>query len=198
MIGFLKTTIIGGIVFLVPVVLLGMVALKAVNVMAAIAKQFDAFYPVESIGGMAVANIIAIVFVALVCFLAGLVARTNRAVKIMEMAESAVLERLPGYTLIKAFTNNLDPKQVADLHCLVVNFDESSFVAFEIERLSDGRVVIYIPDAPAPWTGSVHIVAAERVERLNVPVNTVMTYLQQMGRHSEDLMQKNYEANQTK
>ena len=60
---FVLTTVIGGVLFLVPVVFLGMIFTKAAGFMMVIAKPMAAWIPVDSIGGVALANLIAIVAV---------------------------------------------------------------------------------------------------------------------------------------
>jgi hypothetical protein len=77
---FISTTVIGGVLFLVPVVFLGMILTKAAVFMMVIAKPMAAWIPVDSIGGIALANLIAVVAVILLCFLAGLVRNLNELV----------------------------------------------------------------------------------------------------------------------
>ncbi len=60
---FIFTTVIGGLLFLVPVVFLGIVLTKAAGFMMVIAQPLAAWVPVDSIGGVALANLIAIVAV---------------------------------------------------------------------------------------------------------------------------------------
>ena len=66
MIKFIKTTILGGLVFLVPVVVIIIVVLKAASVMMAVAEPMAALVPFDSIGGIALANILAAVIVLLI------------------------------------------------------------------------------------------------------------------------------------
>ena len=50
------TTVIGGLLFLVPVVFLGIVLTKAAGFMMVIAQPLAAWVPVDSIGGVALAK----------------------------------------------------------------------------------------------------------------------------------------------
>jgi uncharacterized membrane protein len=49
---------------------------------------------------------------------------------------------------------------------VVVRFDDSWSIAFEIERVDDDRVAIFLPGAPDPWSGSMCVVTADRVALL--------------------------------
>ena len=104
---FVKTTVIGGLVFLVPVVVIVLVIAQAVELMLTVAEPLADVIPVESIGGVALANFIAAIMLVIVCFLAGLLAKTAPARKLVDTAERAVLQNIPGYSLLKGFASSL-------------------------------------------------------------------------------------------
>ncbi len=74
---FLKATLIGGVAFLVPIVVLLMVLGKAFELMSRLAAPVQRFVPLESIGGIAVADLVAVLAMVLVCLLAGLFAMSR-------------------------------------------------------------------------------------------------------------------------
>ena len=178
---FLKTTIIGGLLFLVPVVAVVMIVGKALSVMQAVAEPVAEVLPIDSLGGVAIVNVIAAVIVLLISFLAGLLARTKPAQKFASTIENAVLQKIPGYTLVKGVTNKLTSPDTEGIHSVLVSFGHSSRVSIEIERVSKNRVVVYIPSSPNPWTGEVHVVNADQVERLDCPITTVIEHVEQLG-----------------
>ena len=57
---FLKATLIGGVAFLIPVVVLMVVFGKAFELMSRLAAPVQRFVPLESIGGVAVADLVAV------------------------------------------------------------------------------------------------------------------------------------------
>jgi len=72
---FVITTVIGGAVFLVPLMVLIFVFGKAIGYMMLIAEPLADWLPVDTIGGVALANLLAILAVIVVSFIAGLIAR---------------------------------------------------------------------------------------------------------------------------
>ena len=74
----LKTTIIGGVVFLVPVIIIAAIIGKAFEIMKTVAHPLSALVPIDTVGKIAIVNLIAILLIVLVCFLAGHAARTRR------------------------------------------------------------------------------------------------------------------------
>ena len=66
---FIKTTMLGGLIFLVPLFIVTIVLAKAHGLMVKVAKPFSALIPLDSIGGVAIANILAILAILLCCLL---------------------------------------------------------------------------------------------------------------------------------
>lgn len=178
---FLKTTIIGGLLFLVPVVAVVVVVGKALNLMKTVAEPVAKVLPIDSFGGVAIVNILAAIIVLLISFLAGLLARTSAAKKFAGAIESALLSKIPGYTLVKGVTDKITSPDTEGIHSILVSLGSSSRVAIEMERVSKDRVVVYIPSSPNPWTGEVLVVNANQVERLDRPITTVIDHVEQLG-----------------
>ena len=104
---FIKTTIIGGLLFLVPLVVLVMILAKAVGIMMMIAEPLAGWLPVETIGGVALVNILAAISLVLICFLGGLGAKSVMVQRGIEALESKILAKFPGYVLIKGMVSGL-------------------------------------------------------------------------------------------
>ncbi|MCK5916416.1 MAG: DUF502 domain-containing protein [Deltaproteobacteria bacterium] len=180
---FFKTTILGGIIFLVPIVAFIAIIGKALQVTVKIATPLAKLFGISSIGGIAATELMAILILLLFCFIAGLAARTNRAKKFVEYLEVNILEKVPAYALLKAKSQNiLSSKEAQDLVPIMARFDDSWQLAFEIERLQPDKVVIFLPGSPDPWSGSVAIVEAERVTELKVGSLTTTNILKKLGK----------------
>jgi uncharacterized membrane protein len=163
---FVRTTLIGGLVFLAPLIVLVILAAKAGKFLQRLAAPLLRVLPVGTIVGHLVLDVIVILCLVLGCFLGGLVAHFSLANRFIAKAEANVLWRIPGYGIIKGLTSSLDPRAMPDLLPVVVHFDDYSQVAFEVDRTADGRRVIYLPSAPEPRTGSVIVMDPQQVEPL--------------------------------
>jgi uncharacterized membrane protein len=75
MLHFIKTTILGGLLFLVPVVILIFIIKKAHESVSIITGPVLANLPVGTIAGIAIVDLLTIAVVLLICFLAGLWAK---------------------------------------------------------------------------------------------------------------------------
>ena len=178
----LTTTLIGGVVFLLPLVVVIYVLGQGLALVARAAQPLVALLPDRSVGGVTLASIAALLLVLLICFAAGLIARAAAGRAFAERFEDRLQTLYPRYSVIKAMSQGLHGvlgQKV--LRPVLIHGDDQQQVAFDIERLADGRAVIYLPGAPDAWSGSVVVVSAERVEPLDVDAADVAKAMQGMG-----------------
>jgi uncharacterized membrane protein len=187
---FIKTTILGGILFLVPIVIFFAVIGKALELSNLIAVPLAERLSVDSVGGFAVIHILAVAILIAICFVAGLAARTTAAKNLVTSLETNVLDKIPAYELLKAKTQSmLSPEAIQNLRPAITRFDDSWQFVFEIERSADGRVVVFLPGSPDPWSGSVCAVTDDRVTPLDVTVQAAANLMKRLGRGSADTLQ---------
>ncbi len=186
---FIMTTVIGGVIFLVPVVFLVMVVLKAIDLMMMIAKPLASWLPIETVVGVALADIIAIVAVLLICFAAGLVARHALAGSVMRQLETRLLEKLPGYAMVKNVLKGFDTTQEDGVKPVILKLGSAERAGFEVQRLADGRSVVFIPGAPNAFSGMTQVLPPEQVTYLEVPLNRIIECSQNYGHGLAELVQ---------
>jgi uncharacterized membrane protein len=185
---FFKTTVIGGLVFLVPLVVLIVILAKAAGLMMMVAEPMAEWFPVDSIGGVALANVLVVVVLVLLCFIAGLIARAAFLRATVEGLETKVLSKVPGYVIIKGMLSGLQEDSTHQLNPVLATFYNAARMGLEIERLDDGRVVVMVPSSPNPWSGKVHIMAPEHVQRLNLPMTAYMENIERFGQGTNELL----------
>jgi len=188
-VSFIKTTIIGGAVFLVPLVFLIFIIGKAVGFMMVIAEPLASWFPVDTVGGVALANLLAILAVVLVSFIAGLIARHTMAGGFVKTLESRVLVKIPGYTMVKGIKSGFDATESDGMKPITVKLGTAERIALEIEKLPDGRSMVYIPSAPSPWSGITQILPADQVTYLDVPVTRVIELTERFGHGVDTVLQ---------
>jgi uncharacterized membrane protein len=98
---FLKATIVGGLLFLLPVVLLLIILGQAMRLAGKVAQPISAALHVDTVAGVGGVTVLAVLVLIFISFLAGLVARTKRGNRIMRWSESSLLGGLPQYQLVK-------------------------------------------------------------------------------------------------
>jgi len=179
----IKTTIIGGLVFLIPLVIVLAIVGKAFQLMAMLAEPVSAFIPIESVGGIAVANLVAILSIVALCFVAGLLARSVFGKRLNQALDSRLQALIPRYSFIKSITDVLGGNMEGQaLKPVVLELDEMLQIAFEVERNDDQLVTVFIPGAPDPWSGGVSHVPSDRVKPLGASFTDAIKIMTKVGK----------------
>ncbi|MGV7229652.1 MAG: DUF502 domain-containing protein [Nitrospirales bacterium] len=191
-VGFIKATVIGGVFFLIPLAVVVVVVGKLVHVMKGVAGSLAPLLPVETPIGALVLNLLAVLVILGFCFLAGLAAQKAHAKKIVAKLETTLLAALPGYAFVKAFGDNMRRSdEISESFVPVsVQFDDYSQLAFEIEREPNGKVALYLPSAPNPWSGTVVYVTDDRVTRLSMSLNDALKNIRMLGKGSSEIIER--------
>ena len=179
---FLRTTLVGGILFLVPIVVLAVVLDKALVLTRRIVDPLAEHLPVHSVIGLRTPILLAIALMVLFCFLAGLLAHAAFARRLVNRLETAVLSRMPGYELMKrAGESMLGVEKESSYVVVLVRLDDTWQLALQTGQLDNGLLAVFIPEAPGLQSGAVHFITADRVRPTGVPLAAAMKILQQYG-----------------
>ena len=179
---FLKTTLVGGLMFLLPVavllVLLGHAMRLAGKVAAPIAKTLD----LEHFIGVSAATVLAVLALVAVSFCAGLVARTQAGRSVSTWFEDSFLGGLPQYRLVKSMAEGLEQVQSAgDLQPVLVNIEDAWQIGYLLEHLGDGWVAVFLPQAPTPMAGNVMYLPEHRIRALPMSMVEAMKIVKRIG-----------------
>lgn len=191
---FIKATVIGGVFFLIPLAVVAILVGKLVHVMREVSSILLPLLPVDTHIGTFLLNLLAVLVILGFCFLAGLAAQRAHAKKIVAKLEETLLAALPGYAFVKGFSDNLRRSdEISESFIPVaVHFDDYSQLAFEIEREPHGKVALYLPSAPNPWSGTVVYVDSERVIRLSITLNEALKNIRMLGKGSATMLERDH------
>lgn len=191
-IDFVRSTIIGGVFFLIPIAAVLIVIGKLVGLLKGVANRVVPFLPMESTTGVVVLNLVALLLVLFFCLLAGLAARSKAGETVRQRLEDVLLATLPGYSFVKGLTDNMRQSDELSENFIpiAVRLDDYSQIAFEIER-AERIVVVYLPGAPNPWSGTVAYLDPDRVRRLKMSVPAALRNIRMLGKGSKDYLQSN-------
>jgi uncharacterized membrane protein len=178
---FLKSTLIGGLVVLVPVVVVVAIAGWAVEAALKVITPVFEWLPDKSVGGVSLTVLAAVLGLVAACFLAGLFAETTVIHRLGGHAERLAMS-IPGYALMKNVGANLvgiQGKHAAKT--VLVRFQASCQLGFQMETLADGRRIVFVPGVPRALVGTLHVVAPDRVQVLDMPVSRALDVLGRLG-----------------
>ena len=92
----LRITIVGGVFFLAPFVVLIIIFGKAIQILRDVVGPIAEHIPIKSAIGLETPKLLAITLLIALCFLAGLLAQTRPAKKLVDWLEATLLSNLPG------------------------------------------------------------------------------------------------------
>jgi len=185
MMKLIRTTLLGGILFLIPLVFVVAVAKNAFGILKVVARPLGNLIPVDSVLGYAVVEILTIAIMVLLCLIAGLIAQGRWAQGLYEKLDEILLNLIPGYGWVKGVTGGIrDDEAEEALRPVMVRFDDQSQLGFEVDRMDGGLVVVYLPGSPDARSGAVTYVEEDRVGPLDVEFMAVVKSLKHLGRGS--------------
>ena len=188
---FVKTTLAGGFLFLVPVVLAVILVGKALQLAGQVLAPVARLIPAEAIAGMVVRDLLAVTAVVALCFGAGLFVRTDAGRTLGDRLERAVLGRVPGFTLVKSITRGLvGLESGSEVSVALASIEDAWVLSFVIERHASGLFTPFVPSAPTPAAGSIYYLTEDRLRPLDVPVSAAVACIMRLGVGSRELIEK--------
>jgi uncharacterized membrane protein len=173
-----KTTIIGGLLIVLPIYLSILLLAKTLSGILALLSPVTAVIP----AGAQFRQIFALLIVLAVCLVAGLVVRTGVGLRVKNAFERSVLEKIPGYSLVRGLAERLGGDDAkGTFQPALVELEDALSLGFIIEELEDGRYTVLVPSVPTPAAGSVFILPRERVHPLDVPFTQAVTVISKWG-----------------
>ncbi len=179
---FVRTTIVGGLFFLAPIVVLIVILAKAFDFAKKSLNAVLVHIPAASELTAGAATVLSITIVALVCLLAGLVANTVIAQRLVNALESSLLSKIPGYDYLKQESASvLGVAEIAELPVVFVPMEGGWQIGVQTEALSDGMVSIFVPGAPNPHSGSVFFFSRDTVRPAGIKLAVALNCLRRCG-----------------
>jgi uncharacterized membrane protein len=187
---FIRPTLLGGVLFLMPIVLLAVLLNKAFDFARRGLKPLVKLIPDQLISGARTETILAIVLLVLICFLAGLFARTALAQRFMTGLESLVLSKIPAYDYLKqAGSSMMGLGEMADRPAVLAQLDDNVWqIGVQTGVAAEGLAVIFIPNSPNTLSGGLFFVALDRVRPLKAPVAEALHCIERCGTGAGSLL----------
>lgn len=196
MLKLVKTTVLGGLIFLLPLAVLGFLLGKVITTAEKLAEPLSDKLPVSSFAGVSATIVVAVVGLLVISFLAGLFARTRVAQDAVKGLETHFLSRVPAYGLLKSLgTDIISPEQEAARRVVLVRFDDAWQLGIKVaDAQEESHTVIFLPDSPTPQSGTVMIVESSRLHETDIPLRKAMAMLAGRGVGLQESVRKHLPA----
>ena len=190
---FLKTTAMGGLFVLLPILLLYLLVAEALGLIVALATPIADLFPKATFEKVEFPVIVGLILILGVSFLIGLGLRSEKGRGLGRWIERNVFGRLPAYDALKSLTTGFAEagKDGAFKAAVLVSADGERQLVYVIEDHGEDHLTVLLPLAPAAFAGSVKIVDRKRVELLDANLGDVSKVLSHWGVGTRELQGKN-------
>jgi uncharacterized membrane protein len=186
---FLKATIVGGLMFLVPVVLLLLVLSNALRLVGKVARPIAAHLELTDLFGAGAVTVVGAVVLVFISFLAGIIARTGPGRRITRWFEESFLGGLPQYQMVKSLAEGLAKVQVGEgMRPVLVSIEEGWQIGYLLEHLEHDWVAVFVPQAPTPMSGNVMYMSGDRIRALDMTMMQAMSIVKRLGFGSSEAL----------
>lgn len=189
---FLRTSFMGGILVVLPMVILFLVFRWIFSFM------FDLVSPVTMLlmktGTMheILAGFLALMIIMLVCFLIGVAIKTRWGHFTHNSLEDYVLRYAPGYSLIKEtvmiFLGRKTPP-FSKVALVRIFATPTLMTALITDEHPDGSFTVFVPTAPNPTSGNIYHLKQENVFLVDVPVEEAIRSILGCGAGSTRMLE---------
>ncbi len=187
--GFFKATVVGGLLFMVPLILMVVVLQKALGLVRKIVVPLAKKFPEHTFLGVGMTTILSIVVLVGLCFLFGLAARTRAGKKTREWLEHTILGKVPGYALVKGVIQGVTGlEDENDAKVALVRIEDAWQLGMVLETHDDGLHTVYMPGVPNPASGSIYYMTEDRIRLLDVKMGEALMVIRHLGVGSKDLL----------
>jgi len=182
---FATKALIRGLLIVVPVYLAIILMLKGMksvaNLVAPFAKILPEWLPAE--------EVLSLLLVLVIVIAIGASVGTRVGEAFRSWLEASVLERIPGYSVIRSLTHQMAGRGVdSTWKAALVEVEDALVPAFIIEELDDGRYTVFVPSIPTPFAGAVYVLDRHRVHPVDVPFTDAVRVVSRWGSGAKDLV----------
>lgn len=179
---FLKTTLLGGLFILLPLMLLWIGLKEIGGLLEAMATPIADLFPKGVFDNLTAPGVIAMLLIVGTSFVLGLAARSRWLSGIGRSIENSVLNKVPMYKMLKVISSSLIDTGSGDVRpALVKDGSGGGDPCYVIESHKDGRATVLLPWSPASFAGSIKVVLQSDLDYLDCSLDDFSRSLSQIG-----------------
>ncbi len=189
---FIKTTVIGGLVVIVPLSLIVIIFGDLFSTVMQLTQPVAQYLPFNELLNTIIVTLLAVTGILFACFLTGLVVRTSWGIAGKDWFERRILNRLPMYSIIKNLTHRFAGMEGTQFVPAEIDLYDSgcTVLGVIVEELGDGRLAVFVPASPAATVGQIYLVPDNRVKRLDASLGATISRITEWGIGTKELFEK--------
>ena len=191
MIKFIKTTVMGAIVVIIPMAVILLVLADVFNKLMTATDPLTKNMTLGPLSNAIIAVLFVVLVIILVFFIAGLLLNSFWGESIKNWLESKIFENIPMFSTIKQLTQRIAGIESSNFPVVEIDLygTDVKVLGIAVEKLSDGRLMVYAPSSPMITVGQLYIVPADRAKQLDVSIPDTINCLSKLGLEADKIYQ---------
>jgi uncharacterized membrane protein len=178
----LKATTVGGLLFLLPLILIGWLLSHGMRLASKAVHPFSEFLQLDAVIGPTGETVLAVLLLALISLGAGLFAKTRTGIAIRTWFDNSFLSEIPQYRLIRSLAEGArQVEATGGITPVLANIEGGWQIAYQLETFENGWVAVFLPQAPTPMSGNIMYLPKERVRQLEITMKQAVTIIKRIG-----------------
>jgi len=189
---FFWTSVLGGVVVILPVAILFGVFNWIFKFVTNLIQPLTNIIVTTAETRVLIAQIIVIGIILGACFFVGVLVRTRIGKFIFMFIENKLFKIAPGYTLVKETVLQLLGNRKAPYSHVVlaqIFCNDTYMTGFVTDKSSDGIYTVFVPTGPNPTSGNIYHLRKEYVHIVDVSVEAAMQSIISCGAGSSKLIE---------
>ena len=184
----IRTTVVGGVIFLIPLFLIAWILAKMFSIASGIADPIVTRAGINSIAGVGMVTLVAIVLMILIAFLAGLFSRLSFGQSLFRWLEDGFLATIPQFSILEGVAKSFDTG-ASQVPIVLVPTDAGWALGIMLEETVGGWNAVFLPGAPQWTSGSISYAHSDNVVPVDVTLAELMMLLRKRGVGSAKVFQ---------
>ena len=177
-----RAVLVGGALFALPLLLLILLAGKAVKLLVPAAKKIVEITGIHSLFGAATITVVSIAVILLICYISGKLLELGIVRRWSVGIEEKLLLYFPGYQMLKFHLMAENKTDHDSWQAILLQENTYYRVAFITDRSIPGFLCLFLPDAPRIDAGEVRYVRKEECKYHPITMQQAIRSLHRFGR----------------
>ena len=182
---FIKHTIAGGLLFMIPLFVIYTIAVKLWKAISGVGAKLSELIGIKgTVIGIDGGPLVSSFLILLMFFTCGLLYRISLVGKFRAWVDSLLLQYIPGYDIYKAnFEKKIKPEDfVIERPVVLITIHGISEVGVLADTMPDGRKVVFVANTPGSTTGRVYIAESGMIQPLDIKESEMNKIQTQQGK----------------
>ncbi len=194
---FIATTVLGGVVVVLPAVILFLLVRLIFRSIVPILEPVGHLFELQEYVQKWMVDILSLALVITGFFLLGLMVRTRFGRRFFDRIEQQYLYKLPLYSILRETIRQFTGSTKAPFSqvVLVDVFNSSTkMLGFITEELTNDELAVFVPTGPNPTNGFIFILPRDKVELVNIRTEDAMRIVIGLGVGMDIAIRKSNQA----